>query len=264
MGQEHIPQPLPRDAVQEKLENIRIVVAENAPRVAEVGKWPAHIQPKSLVERIPKAVHEKAPGFDAGVACALDAIPRDKQGLAATLHANYSKDAVLQIRQEMQQSAPDTATAWWLAACTVCKEGEIDGAAFLQQLEDFKRLANDTEARGKAAEQEFAHMTHSFTLKDGVPYGERDGCIQGAYIAGYPYGTMYAAKYGLYFIGTYEDSLGLEDFPWSQEKDEKGRQKSGPVFGSKQFVKCATEDEWRRAMEVVKNKLPLPTTEEKA
>ena len=70
------------------------------------------------------------------------------------------------------------------------------------------------------------------------------------------YGTSYSQNYGLYFIGTYETSLGLEDFEWSQEKDEQGRDKSGPVFGSKQFVKCATEEEWRRAMEVVKAKLP--------
>ncbi len=127
----------------------------------------------------------------------------------------------------------------------------------MQQIEDFKKLGQDPEAREGAAEKEFEQMTHSFTLKDGIPYGEQDGCIQGAYIAGYPYGTQYSEQYGLYFIGTYEDSLGLEDFAWSEEKDEEGRAKSGPIFGSKQFVKCANEDELHRAMDVVKAKLPL-------
>ena len=39
-------------------------------------------------------------GFDAGIACALDLIPRDRQKLAATLHCNYSKSAVMQVRKE--------------------------------------------------------------------------------------------------------------------------------------------------------------------
>ena len=243
--------------VQMELDKMRKVVEANAERVAKLGQWPAYIEPGSLVERLPQADGKKSPGFDAGVACATDLIPRDKQELAARLHANYSKGAVMQIRQEAAERNPDSPTAWWLSACLVCKEGEIDGQQFLQQIEDFKKLADDKQARGVAAEKEFEIMTHSFVLKDGVPYGEKDGCIQGAYIAGYPYGTQYASNYGLYFIGTYEDSLGLEDFQWSEEKDEQGRAKSGPVFGSKQFVKCANEDEWRRAMEVVRVKLPI-------
>ena len=30
-------------------------------------------------------------------------------------------------------------------------------------------------------------------------------------------------NYGIYFVGTYHDSLGLDGFSWSDEKDEKGR-----------------------------------------
>lgn len=243
--------------VKMEVGKLRNVVAENAQRVAELGQWPSYIQPGSLLERIPAEGDKNAPGFDAGIACATDLIPRDKQELAARLHANYTKEAVMQVRKEAADGNLDSQTTWWLAACSTCREGGIDQQQFLEQVEVFKRLSEDPKERGVEAKKEFDKMTHSFILKDGVPYGEEDGCIQGAYIAGYPYGTYYSQKYGIFFIGTYEDSLGLEDFPWSDAKDEKGRPKSGPVFGSKQFVKCATEDELKRAMEVVKKKLPL-------
>ena len=243
------------EKIKEELNKIRKIVEENAQRVAELGKWPAYIEPGSLLERIPQEIDQKSPGFDAGLACSMDLIPRDKQELAAKLHANYGKESVMQIRKESGEENPDSQTSWWLSACSVCREGEIDGPAFLKQVEDFKKLAEDSKIRLEVARKEFENMTHSFALKEGMPYGEKDGCIQGAYIAGYPYGTHYSENYGLYFIGTYEDSLGLEDFKWSEEKDEKGRAKSGPVFGSKQFIKCANEDEWRRASEVVKSKL---------
>lgn len=246
-----------KEYINLELAKIRKMVEENAQRVAELGQWPAYIKPGSLPERIPKSAEEVGPGFDAGVACALDLIPGDMQELAAKLHANYSKDAVLQIRSEEKENSPDSQTTWWLAASSVCKEGETDGPTFLQQIEDFKKIIADEKLRLEAAKKEFDHMSKSFDLKDGVPYGEKDGCVQGAYIVGYPFGTEYKAKYDLYFIGTYEDSLGLEDFEWSQDKDEKGRAKSGPVSGSKQFVKCASEDEFHRALEVVKTKLPF-------
>ncbi len=243
--------------VNQEVEKVRQVVEANAGRVAALGAWPSYIKPGSLLERIPKSGDVNAPGFDAGIACAIDMIPRDKQELAARLHANYSRDAVAQVRSEAGNDDPDSQTAWWLAACSVCKDGEVDGNIFLGQIKDFKKLAENPEARAEAARERFQRMTSAFQLKDGVPFGEKDGCIQGAYIAGYPYGSQYAANYGIYFIGTYEDSLGLEEFAWSSEVDDKGRAKSGPVFGSKQFVKCANEDEWKRAMEVVKAKLPF-------
>lgn len=240
------------------LEKIRSMVGQNAERVAELGEWPEYIEPGSLLERVPQEGEDNAPGFDAGVACALDLIPRDKQKLAATLHANYTKDAVMQVREELKEMNPDSETIWWLAACSVCKEGGINEERFMQQIKDFKELSADDGERKKSAEGEFEKMTSAYTLKyDGVPYGEQDGCIQGAYIDGYSFGVMYAENYGIYFIGTYEDSLGLEDFDWSDEKDEEGRAKSGPVFGSKQFVKCANEEELKRALGVVKENLPL-------
>jgi len=240
--------------IKEKVSLILQRVRENAKRVAELGEWPEYVDLDSLMERVPSEVGKNAPGFDAGIACALGMIPEEKQRLAAMLHAHYTKKAVMQVRKEVAELDPDSATTWWLAACSVCQEGEIDAREFLKQIEEFQKISQNKDMRSEAAKKEYESMTSSFTLKDGVPFGEKDGCIQGAYIAGYPFGTLYAENYGLYFIGTYEDSIGLEDFSWSEEVDEKGRAKSGPVFGSKQFVKCASEDEWKKAMAVVKRK----------
>ena len=240
-----------------RLEEARAMIAQNAKRIAILGEWPTHIKEESLLERVPQSGQQDAPGFDAGVASALNLIPLDKQELSARLHAAYTKHAVEQVREEIRHMNPDSQTVWWLAACSICKEGDVDTTTFLAQIEDFKKLITDEVARVQAAREELDKMTHSFILEDGVPFGKKDGCIQGAYVAGYSFGSIYAAHYGLYFIGTYEDSLGLENFPWSDEKDEKGRTKSGPVFGSQQHVKCASEDEWRRAIAVVKQHLPL-------
>lgn len=236
----------------EKLQTIRDQAALRVNEVAALGGWPSYIPPLSILERIPKDETTRAPGFDAGLACALDLIPRDKQELAAQLHANYSKEAVMRVREEHAAHDPNSATTWWLAACGVCDEGNVTAASFLQQIELFKQLAQDPQARLDAAEKQFEKMSSTFEIKYEVPYGEIDGCIQGAYVAGYPFGVHFSREYGLYFIGTYEPSLGLENFEWGTEVDEKGRAKSGPVFNSKQFVKCASEEELLRALAAMK------------
>lgn len=183
-------------------------------------------------------------------------IVREKQKLAAILHAAYTPEAVEQIRKEIKNLDPDSETCWWLAACNVCAEGGINQNQFLQQIDAFKELASDPQKRKEAAQKEFDKMTSAFhfvpELGDNVPYGTEDGCMQGAYVAGHSFAVNYAEKYGLYFLGTYHPSLGLDNFAWSDEKDEKGRPKSGPVFGSKQFVKCANMEELKRALEIVK------------
>lgn len=224
------------------------LVRKNTDRVASLGEWPEYIDRETLVERIPKRAGEKAPGFDAGVACALGLIPEDKQKLAAKLHANYSEDSVEQIRREIKTNDPESPTTWWLAACAVCKEGKINAEEFLNQVDEFKRLANNLEERLKRAKKEFEKMTSSFEIVNGVPFGTEDGCMQGAYLAGYKYAVIHAKNYDLYFVGTYLPSLGLENFEWSTEKDEKGNALSGPVFGSKQFVKCKDEEELGRVL----------------
>lgn len=251
MGEREQPVEVQVAALLEKIK-------ANAARVKELGKWPSYVEEESLAERVPKQGNNNAPGFDAGLACALDLIARDKQELAATLHAAYTPTAVEKVRGEMRNLDPDSETCWWLAACHVCREGEINQEQFLQQIEDFKKLASDTDARAVAAKQEYENMISKFnfdeTIGADVPFGTQDGCMQGAYIKGYPFATQYNEAFGLYFIGTYEGSLGLEDFKWSEEKDDKGRAKSGPVWGSKQFVKCANKEELLKALEVVKNK----------
>ena len=84
-----------------------------------------------------------------------------------------------------------------------------------------------------------------------VPCGTVDGCIQGAYLQGHRFGVHYHESFGLWFIGTYESTLGLEDFSWAEATDGQGRPTSGPVFGSRQFVKCATVGELTEALKVV-------------
>jgi len=233
-------------------------VRNNASRIKELGQWPAHIQEDSLAERIPKQGGQNAPGFDAGIACALDLIARDKQRLSAIFHGAYTPEAVQQVREELKNDDPNSETVWWLAACSICDEDRgVDQDSFLKQINDFETLQADPKKRAEAAKSEFKKMSTKFSISEelgGVPYGTVDGCMQGAYLAGYLYATSFNEKYGLYFIGTYEASLGLEDFKWSEEKDGKGKAKSGPVWGSNQFVKCATKEELLEALKIVKGK----------
>lgn len=244
------------EQIEREVEKLLSVIQAEAPRVKELGNWPDWVEDGSLAERVPKKGDANASGFDAGIACALDLIARDKQKLAAILHGAYTPEAVSQIREEMKKLDPDSETCWWLAACSICEEGGIDRKKFLQQIDGFKQLAADPEKRKEAAQKEFTKMTNTFhftpELGEGVPFGTEDGCMQGAYIAGYPFAVNYAEKYGIYFVGTYEPTLGLENFTWSDEKDENGRPKSGPVFGSKQFVKCANMEELKQVLQIVK------------
>lgn len=262
MGEPVMPNVTKSEQEVDELEFLRNRIAENAERVKTLGNWPAYVSAESLVKRVPGTDGTKAPGFDAGIACALGLIPAEKQGLAAALHAGYTPEKVAQVREEIKSWDPNSQTVFWLAACWIFKEGEVDEKDFLQQVAEYKSLVADPHALVDAAKKSFEKKSHSFTIKYGVPYGEIDGCIQGAYIAGYPFGVYFASNYGLYFIGTYEPSLGLENFQWSEEKDEKGRAKSGPVFGSKQFVKCATEEELLKALKVVKQKIAIPVASE--
>ena len=307
------------------VEAIAELVRRSAPRVARLGGWPSYIDAASLTDRVPTGGRELAPGFDAGIACALGLIPAERQTLAARLHAAYTPAAVAQVRREAAAGFPAEAdTTWWLAACSVCREGQIDADGFRQQLEEFAALAVDPAARRRAAEAEFDAMTGRYWIVDGVAYGVADGCQQGAYIDGHAFAAMgpaptadpdagEATRYfvlshasrdggvhhepapgqllslrgaeaerelrgggdiwaleregsrrlvtndsGLHFIGTYEETLGLEEFTWGEgvpageAVDEHGRERSGPVHGSRQFVKCATRAEYERAVALVK------------
>ncbi len=231
------------------------MVATNIDRIARLGNWPAHIDAAaSLMGRIPEDDGTTAPGFDAGIACALDIIPQDKQRLSAILHAAYTPEAVMQVRREAATMDPDSETCWWLAACRVCEEDGVGAEEFCDQVGTMALLALEPESRRNAAIAELEEMCQLvfYDVLLGVPFGMQDGCIQGAYLSGNCFGTRYSEKNGLWYIGTYLPSLGLESFPWSDAKDERGRAKSGPNHGSRQFVTCATKEEFRQAVAVVR------------
>lgn len=239
----------------------------NATRVAILGGWPDRMVSGAreiFMQRVP-TVGKPAPGFDAGMACVLDIIPRNKQRLAARLHAAYSFSSVQQIVSEsgsildsedppQAARAADSETAWWLAMSYLCHEdgGGVSTERFLEQVDEAEKLAISPDSRAWAAICMYRRMTGSFSLEQVgdlmVPIGTADGCIQGAYVAGHQWGVHRSAGYGCYFFGTVLESLGLEGFEWSDKTDAEGRPLSGPVGGSKQFVKCADFAELERAV----------------
>lgn len=241
--------------------DLRKIVSRAAPQIAHIGHWPGHIDAAdSLTARIPMP-EQKASGFDAGIACALGLMPPHAAPLCATLHAAYTKDAIEHIRSDIAQQDnqwhvknADSPTCWWLAACSLCMDGEeIDINILRRQITDFAALAADDGARKTAAEKTLNGMCSRFNTTRGYAYGEGDGCMQGAYIAGHDMAVMRAAHYDVFFIGTFHASLGLENFNWSDATDAKGRPRSGPVHGSHQFVKCADESELAAAVAQAQN-----------
>ena len=234
---------------------IRELVADNAARVAELGQWPAHVTTGSLVARVPES-GSSASGFDAGVAVALGLIPADRGKLAAVLHAAYTPQAVAQVREEMGLASagvridPDCESVWWLAACSVCVEEQVDEATMVGQCEAFTELALDPRARLAAAKDMLADMLDSFEVIDEVAHATRNGGMQGAYLAGYRIAVQYASAHDVFFVGTYEPAgLRLDGFGWREpgNPDALSRDgqmgRSGPVFGSRQFVKACDADE---------------------
>ncbi len=243
------------------IEGIRALVESNSERIKALGSWPAYMDAGSLVTRVPSDEKTTAPGFDAGIACALNLIPSDKQRLSAILHGAYTPEAVGQVRREVKDLQYGSETFYWLLACSICEEGGINAEAFFAQIEKFKMLLENPSLAIAAVVSEYSKMISTFgvdpELGENVPYGEIDGCMQGAYIAGHPFAVLYNENFGIFFIGTYEETLGLESFDWSLEKDEAGRAKSGPVFSSRQFVKCKDKEELKRALEFVKANFAL-------
>jgi hypothetical protein len=241
------------------LAEVGMFVRQSASRMANLGQWPAYMNPpeKGLLMRIPEEDGGEAPGFDAGIACALDLIPRDKQRLACILHAAYTPAAVQQVRKEILDLQPDSETAWWAAMSSICREGKVDVTAFWEQISQAVEMHLDPELRLQAARAFLLglgdlyglHIVGNTTEGGGgvpivAPLGHEDGCLQGAYLDGFQWAVYYSGKYGLYFVGTYLETLGLEEFQWA------GGAKSGPVHG-RQFVKCQDADELARVVRVV-------------
>jgi len=239
------------------LDFMRDHVRQAIPRIADHGCWPGYVDGElSLVSRMPSML-EVGLGFDAGLACALDMIPRNKQKLASTLHAAYTESAVEQVRREGADLDADSETTWWLAA-SICEEAGVNHDAFLDQLHAFRALAHDPIERVRAASRTLDAMRKNFTLIDGIPFVTKDGGLQGAYVSGYNWGVQYSEAFSLFFIGTFRANLGLETFPFSDRKDENGRPMSGPVHGSKQFVKVSSFKELEAATRFVREHLGSP------
>lgn len=230
-------------------------IRENCERVAELGNWPDYIPPESMLNRVPTNGPVKG-GLDAGLACALDIIPRDRQYLAAGLHAAYTPELVMQVRIELEQMEPDSETIYWLAACSVCiEEAEVDAEAFMQQVQELKAKLKDPMMRLAAARMTWMKMKDSYGMVDGIPHSCQDGAAQAAYIAGHDLAVVYSPAYGIFFISTYLESLGLETFPWSDRKDGQGRPMSGPVHGSRQYVKASSFTELAKAVAIARKHL---------
>ena len=229
-------------------EGIKASVEDAYPRLKSLGSWPDYIQSTTLTNRIPSPTEVGQGGFDAGIACALDLIPRDKQRLAAILHAAYTPEAIQQIRDE-REHLEDTETMWWAGACFICDEGPVDWDRFQEQLQDFKELATKPNKMVAAAKDEIDMMTSAYELQNGIPFAKRDGGTIGAYIDGYEMGVAWSEGYGIYFISTYKPTLGLEDFEWDNEPGPTSN--SGPVHGSKQYVKASNEIELNRVLKKI-------------
>jgi len=212
----------------EALETVR----GNVERVAALGEWSANEHAKGrLIGRVPQDNDGEdevlAPGFDAGIACALGMIPADKQRLSAILHAAYTPEAIAQLRGEIENMTPGTETTWWLAASSLCEEGSISVVSFMAQVRQFEQLMLDPAKRLMAAKAEWNQLKGSFQMVNGVPFTTVDGGMQAAYIAGHDLSVSWAENYGIFFIGTYHPSLGLEGFQWSDACDKLGRSTSG-------------------------------------
>lgn len=243
----------PCQCVEDEIASFKAKVKSEVGRLAKLGGWAPDFEgEESLLARIPE-YGKRAPGFDAGLACALDLIPRNNQKVSASLHGKYRKEVMNQVRAEANDLSWPSDTAWWLYACSFCKEK--DGMGQAELLDTIERFtAYSASYILPRARDELAKMKKRFSLADGVPFVTEDGGLQGAYLSGYDWGIQYMPQYGLFFLGTFHDSLGLEKFPWSDKKDEGGRACSGPCWGSFNWMKCASVEELAEAVKVVKEK----------
>ncbi len=140
----------------------------------------------------------------------------------------------------VQDSFVDSETAWWLSACYICREGGVSQQEFMEQVSSFSEASEKT--RQHWALMAWKKMSKSYTVVDNVALALEDGGMQAAYVQGYDLAIQ--PMHGIWFVGTYKTTLGIpEDFKWNTSVDEMNRPLSGPVHGSKQFVKCATFNE---------------------
>jgi len=256
------------------ISEIRNTIVFNAGRIKKLGNWPEFVDEDSILQRIPNG--NDAPGFDAGVACALDLIPRDRQRLSASLHGAYTTKLIKQIKKEIKKlekvsefaekrswdlevspawdEAVNTETCWWLAASSICEEDDGDEARLMCQIEEFKRMIDNDYHRYMSSMKLVDELRNSYNIVDNVAVATKNGGMQAAYIDGHDIAIMSA--YGIWFVGTHKESLGIPNtFKWSSKKDKKGRAMSGPAANSKQFVKCADFAELAQVLKLAKSHL---------
>lgn len=235
------------------------VVEENSARVAEQGAWPESKIPRRMARNIPRG-DMIALGLDAGIACALDLIPRDKQTLAAGLCGEFTSERVKQVRREVILSFdlsepldPDCESAWWLAAFSLYSRKGVNEDTFRRQLVAFEGMAKNLDNRLEAIYKACIDIMESFqVLGDGTPFSIEPYGLQCAYLDGHSWAVQYYSGCSAFFIGTFHSSLGLEDFAWSEHKDAIGDAVSGPVHGSQQLVMCSTPEELAAALAIVR------------
>ena len=258
----------------------RNTVEMNIGRVAQLGKWggtPSD-HARSLLSRIPKGgvdedgVEFLGSGFDGGVAVALGLTKVDGNEfgrLSASLHVDQTELDYAQVRKEIKEIKGGNFkndTAMWLIACTVCNERGVTSEGFWFQVQKFTDLREglfSSDSDGQATQvqaivlDEVANMRSAYdVMDDGVVWANDDSGIVGAYIDGYKFAVFPMA--GLFFIGSYLPSLGLEEFQWGTSTEEiNGTKiaKSGPIHGQQNFVKCASMEELSDALKVIKTKL---------
>ena len=165
-----------------------------------------------------------------------------------------SVNSIEQIKIEAVKMLPHTETCWWLAASSIVSHEFVDQYKFMNQIADFELLINDPILRRDVAIEMYNSMIGSFKLIDGVPFAIKNRGLQGAYLAGHSFAVQYEEGEGMFFLGTYMPSLGLESFEWADIFDDAGSPINGPVFGSKQYIKTPSFKELTRILTIILDK----------
>ncbi len=184
---------------------------DNLPRVAALGGWGNEILER---ERCNVASIQKAPSsphhFSAGLACALDLIPRDRQASVARLHGKSSEEDVAIAQIDLLGLTPDCAIVWWLATHPLTRK--LNTSEFSFTWVERKRELSDASARLAQAHAERHAASSLFRLMDdGVPFTTNPDGLMAAYLNGYAWGVYYDLSANLFWIETIKPSLGPSD-----------------------------------------------------
>ena len=216
-----------------------------------------------ISDRISVEIDVPGPGFDAGVAATLALIPSDHVAKVMELHNGiYTPELIAEMRKQIEVITSNTSangsstydqlyTFWWLAMSSVCADGNTTSVDFYEQYQQAVTIYRSFDARWRAANMMLKDMDDAFVVSDNsnnVPHGTTDGSLHAAYLAGYEVASLYAANYGIYFLGTYVpgkfDNI-ISNHTFSTETDTHGRTKSGVINST--FLKFGTYEEMNAA-----------------